>query len=133
MKSSKPKRQQRTVGAIVKVPLENGFHTYARILPFKLAFYDARTDKDLSVEEIVQSPVLYVLCVYDSVITKGMWEKIGKKLPIEPHLIEAEKAPIYTQDILSNKYYIHFKGEEKEATWKKLLVWKLQQFGQIRV
>ena len=35
------KRQQRTVGAIVQVPLENGYHTYARILKTRLAFYDA--------------------------------------------------------------------------------------------
>lgn len=37
------KRQQRTIGSIVKIPLENGFHTYARILKSRIAFYDLRT------------------------------------------------------------------------------------------
>ena len=44
------KKQQRTIGAIVKVPLEKGgYHTYARILksPY-FAFYDLRTKEEIS-------------------------------------------------------------------------------------
>ena len=32
------KRQKRTVGSIVKIPLEGGYHTYARILKVELVF-----------------------------------------------------------------------------------------------
>ena len=65
------KRQQRTVGAIVKIPLEDGFHTYARILETRCAFYDARTEEDLEIKEIIEKPILFFATVYDSVITKG--------------------------------------------------------------
>ena len=73
------KPQQRTVGAIVKIPLEDGFHTYARILEVRCAFYDARSREELSAEEIIGKPVLFFASVYDRVITRGYWPKIGKK------------------------------------------------------
>lgn len=41
------KRQTRTLGSIVKIPLENGFHTYARVLGVELAFYDLRTKEEI--------------------------------------------------------------------------------------
>ncbi len=81
------KRQQRTVGAIVKVPLENGFHTYARILEVRGAFYDARTQEDLEIDEIIEKPILFFAAVHNSAITKGYWQKIGKKLPLEEKVV----------------------------------------------
>ena len=63
------KRQQRTIGAVVKIPLENGFHTYGRILEVETAFYDIHTKKDLPTEEIIEAPVLFITTVYDDAIT----------------------------------------------------------------
>jgi len=114
METRKLKRQQRTVGAIVKIPLENDFWTYARILEVKMAFYDAKTNQDLEISEIVQKPVLFFATVYDSAITKGFWEKIGKKLPLENHLLDLP--PIYRQDILNPKrFWIHHKNQVLEV------------------
>lgn len=111
------KRQQRTIGAIVKIPLENGYHTYARILEYGLAFYDSRTKDELSVDDIVAKPVLFVDGIFDWVITEGYWLKIGKKLPIENHLINLMNAPAYTEDVLSGKFYIHYPdGTRKNAS-----------------
>jgi len=81
------KRQQRTVGAIVKVPLEDGYHTYARILEqASFAFYDSRTYNDVvDLQEIISKPVLFITAVNDYAITQGYWLKIGK-IPLEKKL-----------------------------------------------
>ena len=54
------KKQQRTVGSIVKIPLENGFHGYGRILENDIAFYDFRTKEDLNPQEIIEKSILFV-------------------------------------------------------------------------
>jgi len=112
----KLKRQQRTVGAIVKIPLENGYHTYARILESKLAFYDSKTDKDLDVSEIIKKTVLFAVWVYDDIIIQGYWLKIGKKMPLEQHLIDLETQPVYTEDVFTGKYTIHCADKKRPAT-----------------
>jgi len=81
------KRQQRTVGAIVKVPLEDGYHTYARILADTFAFYDARTKTNITdLKEIISKPILFITAVYDYAINQGLWLKIGK-IPLEEKLM----------------------------------------------
>ena len=120
METRKLKRQQRTVGSIVKIPLENGFWTYARVLEIKMAFYDAKTSQDLDISEIVEKPILFFATVYDSAITKGFWEKIGKKLPLEAHLLDLP--PTYSQDILNpTKFEIHFDNYSRPATQEECL------------
>ncbi len=112
------KRQQRTVGAIVEIPLENGFHGYARILKTRLAFYDVHTKKDLLPEEIIKKPILFISVVYDFAITKGFWLKIGKKLPLEEHL--QQNQPLYTEDFLTGKYLIYENGKQLVATKEQI-------------
>ena len=73
------KRQTRTLGSIVKVPLENGFHTYARVLGVELAFHDLRTKEEIKdLEQIITSPILFITTVNYYAITKGLWVKVGK-------------------------------------------------------
>ncbi|HMZ65402.1 MAG TPA: hypothetical protein PK079_06250 [Leptospiraceae bacterium] len=38
------KRQKRTKGAIVEIPLNNGYHTYGRVLKSGMAFYDLKSN-----------------------------------------------------------------------------------------
>jgi hypothetical protein len=111
------KRQQRTVGAIVKIPLEESFHTYARILKSKFAFYDCRTKDDIDIETIVSKPALFFTNVYDSAVTKGYWLKVGKKLPLEEHLLDLP--PVYIQDALNPSKYQIFKGKEIRTATKE--------------
>ncbi|MFP4287600.1 MAG: immunity 26/phosphotriesterase HocA family protein [Candidatus Izemoplasmataceae bacterium] len=81
------KRQQRTIGAIIKIDLGDGYHSYARILnKSNYAFYDIRVKEDISdLNTIAKKPILFTLAVYDDVVTKGRWLKIGK-LPLEENL-----------------------------------------------
>jgi hypothetical protein len=125
-------RQQRTIGAIVKVPIDDKYHTYARILDKAgYAFYDLRTDEDIKdLRQIVSSPILFIIAVYDDVITRGKWLKVGK-LPLEDELkslpmefiqdeIEPEKFFLYNADTgeiipADKKQCI---GLERAAVWE---------------
>ena len=77
------KRQQRTVGAFVKIQLDEKYHTYARILgEASFAFYDIRTTEDnKDLKKIASRPILFIVAVYDDAITRGRWIKVGK-LPL---------------------------------------------------
>ncbi|HRG45727.1 MAG TPA: Imm26 family immunity protein [Leptospiraceae bacterium] len=91
------KKQQRTIGAFIKIPLEKGYHTYARILKATaFAFYDSLTKEDITdLQNIAHSPILFIASVYNDAITNGHWLKIGK-LPLETHLLTLP--PQYVQD-----------------------------------
>ena len=109
------KRQQRTIGSIVKIPLENGFWTYARILEDDFAFYDAKTDKDLEISEIIEKPVIFISAVYDRAVTQGFWEKISKPiLPLESHFLVPQSK--FKIDIFTKKYQIIDENAKREAT-----------------
>ena len=62
----KGKRQQRTIGSIIKIDLGNGFHSYGRILPDSaFAFYDCKTKENISdLQRIVSSPILFINSIH---------------------------------------------------------------------
>jgi len=108
------KRQKRTTGAIVKISLHNGFHSYAQILDSCYAFYKIHTEKDLQISEIIKSQILFVTEVFDYAITKGLWQKIGN-VPIDSELVTVP--PQYIQDPINpDKFEIVFNNEIRPAT-----------------
>ena len=110
----KLKRQRRVTGSIVKIPLENGYHTYARVFEQLFAFYDVRTKAELSVNGIIEKKVLFITGAYSTIIENGYWHIIGKKKPIEKTFIELEHQPMYTEDDIIGKCIIHyFDGSQK--------------------
>lgn len=85
------KRQRITPEAILEIG-HNSFFYYAQILNAKgCAFFNIRYEKPLEDISILNDQeVLFVLRVYDDVITKGRWGKVGKieirdSLKIEPN------------------------------------------------
>lgn len=74
------KRQQRTIGAVVRIDLGNGYYCFARILEHStFAFYDYLSkEKETEISLIISKPILFILAVYNDIITHGRWEKIGK-------------------------------------------------------
>ncbi len=112
----KTKRQQRTVGTIVKIPLANGYHSYARILEDDLAFYDIYTKQDESEAYILALPILFVAMVFDDIITKGYWEKVSKAIPIEEKLKPENLPLMYRQDIFTKKFELVYLDRLEPAT-----------------
>ena len=82
----------------MKIPLGDGWHTYAQILPeADCAVFDARTKKELAVSEVVSRPVLFRVAVYRSAFTRGGWPKVGTA-PLRDEF--GKPVPKFTQDIL---------------------------------
>lgn len=109
------KRQKRTIGAIVKIPLEKGFHTYARILKYDFAFYDIRTKEEISnLNKIVSSAILFITTVNDYSVTRGLWLKVGN-LPLEERLLTTP--PQFAQDpIHPDRFFLIENGIRRPAT-----------------
>ena len=66
------------MGAIVKIPLGNGWHSYGQILDEpEIAFFDLRTETEPSSREIAGRPILFRLWVMNYAVTSGRWLKVG--------------------------------------------------------
>ena len=111
-------RQHRTIGAILKVPLDDRWHTYAQTLDHSdFAFFDARTDRELAVEDIVSRPVLFREAVHKSAWTTGRWKRIGKA-PLSVEL--AQPIPTFIQDPLRpDRFEIYLSGIIRPAERKE--------------
>lgn len=84
----KKKYKKHVEGDIVKVNFTEGYHTYARMLHYgDYAFYDCRTpnSESKSLNEIIQSKILFTAHVNDNAFKEDGWEVIGN-LPLEKHL-----------------------------------------------
>lgn len=86
-KGKRPRNQRRTVGAIVKVDLGDGSHSYAQILKnSNFAFYDIRSKGEVTnPHELRSAPIAFVVSVYDDAVTKGRWQKVIS-LPLDPRV-----------------------------------------------
>jgi len=108
------KRQKRMVGDVVEIPLGDGSHTYAQALPdVSFAFYDARVESEMTVDEIVQRPILFSLPVMSYAVKKGVWPIVGHVLPGQ--LVKSP--PTFIQDALNKSHFeIYENGEIRPAT-----------------
>src|SRR5687768_388149 len=65
-------------GDLVRIDYAEGRHTYGQILtkPY-VAVYDMQATDELSAEEIVTAPVLFIVSVYDRGVSRN-WPAVGK-------------------------------------------------------
>ena len=111
---SSTRKQRRTVGAIVRIPLGDGWHSYGQILnEADFAFFDVRTREDLDVEDIVNRSILFRVAVMNHAVTSGRWRKIGTA-PVTDTL--ARPQPKFIQDALDpSQFQIYVGGEIRSA------------------
>ena len=109
------KFQKYSVGGVLKIPLGDDWHTYGQMTgDAEIAFFDAKTKNDLTVEEIVTRPVLFRFAVDSYAVTKFVWLKIGKTL-LSDELAVPQK--MYIQDaIRPDEFRIYCAGEIRPAT-----------------
>ena len=92
--------KRRVSGAVVKVPLGGGTHTYARVMKSSMAFYDAKTKDDLAYDDIKDKALLFIIPVMHKAVTSGRWPIVGT-YPLEARF---QKEPEYfNQDSLDPK------------------------------
>ena len=111
----KNKKTKRIDGNIVKITLEDGSFSFARVLEEPLmAFYELKTNKLPTVEEIVRLPILFKIWVMNDAITTGTWEVIGYK-----ELENSLKEPVrfFKQDPISKSVclYVNLQKALEEA------------------
>jgi hypothetical protein len=104
----KTKRIKRIEGDVVKIPLGDGTHVYARTLQdASFAFYDARVSEELAVEWVVTRPILFYLAVMDSAVKGGRWPVIGN-VPLDGTIV---RPPQFIQDLHNrNSFSIYRDG-----------------------
>ena len=73
------RKQRRTVGAIVEIPLADDTHSYGLVLDkASIAIFNIKTENEFSIADILKEDVLFIVAVYNDAITSGRWKKIGK-------------------------------------------------------
>jgi hypothetical protein len=74
------KKQRRVIGSVLKVVINSGLHSYIRVLDkASVAIYDILTKEEMTVDEIISKKVIFIVAVYNDVITSGKWIKVGSK------------------------------------------------------
>lgn len=111
----KPRPAARTPGDVVMIALDDGAHSYARVLGgTQLAFYDRRADEDLPLERIVGLPVMFILAVHDAAFARPTWRVIGNAR-LDGALLHPP--PRFVQDALhKDRFRIYENDEFRPAT-----------------
>lgn len=112
-------RQRITPGAILEINVCGMYYCYAQIMNNKesYAFFDLKSKIRLTDLTILQrSQILFIIGVYDNVVTQGQWLKVGK-LPIREELHVLPKEFIYHKfDKLQFELYDPNTGEIRPST-----------------
>lgn len=74
------KRQRITIGSILEINIEGKYYVYAQILgKAAYAFFDYKSSEKLTdFSNLQKTPILFIIAVYNDVITSGYWPKVGK-------------------------------------------------------
>lgn len=74
------KRQRITKGSILEIPIDGKYYVYAQILEkSSYVFFDFISKEQITDFDILnEKPILFIISVYDQVVTKGEWLKVGK-------------------------------------------------------
>ena len=108
------KRQSRKVGDILRIRLDDGGFSFARVLEEPLmAFYDLKSDSTPSLSEIVDKPIIFFIWVMSRAVKTGRWEVIGN-VALDHELELPPK--FFNQDALDKKFTIIYNDDESPAT-----------------
>src|SRR5689334_5921105 len=80
---------RRRVGDIVKIPLGDGAHTFAHVLPeASFAVYDSRCLEMSTLGDLIHRPILFFVAVMHRAVKTGRWQVVGQTntdaLPTRP-------------------------------------------------
>jgi hypothetical protein len=119
LKSERSKMTRRQPGQVVLIELGQGNCSYARVLNDPLvAFYDllCRTTGEISVDEVISSPVAFTLMVMNHAITRGRWPVVGR-VDISPEF--QVPPPFCKQDAVTGKLSIYQEVPELAPNYER--------------
>ena len=109
------KRQRRTAGALLSVPLGDGTHCYALTLPeADFAFFDLRSDSVQESTNVLSRPILFRVAVHKSAWATGRWPEISN-VEVPGDLLEPQ--PTFMQDAIDpERFSIYLAGHIRPAS-----------------
>lgn len=107
-------RQRRVVGAVLKVPLDDGWHSYAWTLPeVDFALFDLRAEADIPLSEVIARPIAFRVGVNGSAYLNSRWLRVGKVSP-PPEVLAP--MPKFIRDPITGRFKIYLFGDIRPAT-----------------
>lgn len=100
----------------MEINIEGQYYVYAQILSKGLgyAFFDFKSKEKLrDFNILLNSKVLFIVMVYNDIITKGVWLKVGK-LPIRDDLLVQPMK--FIQDNLNPNNFEHYNPNTGKIT-----------------
>jgi len=112
---TRSRRVKRKPGDVLRIDLGEGESGFGRVLPGTIAFYQAKSPPILSVEEIVNRPILFKIWVMDYAISNGIWPVIGH-VPLTKELLVESR--FFKRDAITESLTIYrdSTGEEIPAS-----------------
>ena len=113
------KQQKFTIGGILELSINNGeYYVYAQMLQYKqVAFFDFRSEIKLDNFEILNNcRILFIITVWEKVITDGVWSKVGK-LSIRESLLTPPNQYGYIWEF--NRFFLRDIAQNKTIYCKK--------------
>lgn len=97
-------KQKITIGSILEININNQYYSYAQILKnSSVVFFDYKTTNKLGdFSNLEKAPILFILAVYNHVITRGRWKKVSKLKIREDCIVLPMK---YIKDEISSSKY----------------------------
>ncbi|GGF11539.1 Immunity protein 26 [Chishuiella changwenlii] len=128
------KKQRITKGSILEIPIDGKYYVYAQILEkSSYVFFNFTSKEQITDFEILnEKPILFIIAVYNHVITKGEWLKVGKmsirkELEVLPmHFIQDALNPTHFELYNPNTGEIvpttkkEIIGLERASVWDKI-------------
>lgn len=109
-------KQQRKVGMIVRIPVNEEVETFGQVLrPPEIAVFNLfrRRGADPSPHELKTAPTLFRVWVMNKAITSGGWRRIGMA-SLRPEF--ERTVPRYKRDAITGEMSIYIDGVERPAS-----------------
>ena len=114
------KRVRKKIGDIVEIHVHKEYFCYAQVIQTdRFAFFDFKTNEPLNDYAILDTcKVLFELCVYRYVLSKGIWTIVGNR-PVRKELLSKRMEYVYDKFTGRFSLYNTKTGEMTPATKEK--------------
>lgn len=112
-------RSRVNVGDIFRIKLEDSEYGYSIKLEKGMAFFDYKSGDEISDEEIIKKPILFILTVDKNAVKNGGWQKVGQN-KMFAHSIKVPNHFIWDQISEMFKLYITETGEIRLSTYEEI-------------
>ena len=109
-------RQRWQAGAVVEIPLANNRWSYGQLGENPtVGFFDCAYSKRPPLDEVLQLPLLFKICVYVSAVLRGAWLKVGHA---DLRQDIGREDYFFKQDIITGRLSLHH-SDYAATNWER--------------